>query len=159
MDGIWIDTGCVEWISSVGELLTDEIPQPSRTLRNARDSIEKQIKKSGENFDRKDGSWHIHKYHARFAELMKQQPEHIQKANDEYVEKVLAHLKQMETATKSIPDFFEEANALVQNEPVLLYMNGTEWDGIAPNGVVLAGITDQYDILRIEKTQAATMAF
>lgn len=159
IDGVWVDTGCIEWISTVIEPSSNGIPQPSTELKTASDNIEKQIKQSGENFDRKNGSWNIKKYYARFTELMQQQPEHIQKANDEYVAEFLAYSKQMENATKSITDFFDEAKVLVQNESVLLYMNSIEWDGIAPNGIVLAGITDQYDILRIEKTHAGNYGF
>ena len=145
---VWVDTNCLKWKLPSFDL---EIPRPSKSLTDALEKISSQI--SGEDFYTKAGYLNEKKYNSRFKEAFNQQasPE-LQDEINALRPKLLEINKKQGYWQRTRKNTLKKVRTLLQYDPVIAYWGGTWWEGSIPDVVVIAPITDQFEILKIEQT-------
>jgi hypothetical protein len=138
--------------SPFGEMPT--LPAFSQDLQDAQARIHERLKdeefQNGDEFDQE-------RYFARISELFKEEPPHIQAELDALKPQLEALSQFPLRVTRQRKRTLKRIRKILQDEPVVVYRTGIEWEGIPPNDdtIVVAPTTDQFDILRYERTDGA----
>ena len=147
----WVETNCLEWRLSSFDL---EAPKPSQSLSGVLEEIAQQA--SDEALYTKAGSLDENKYKARIMEAFERQktPElHLEVAALQT--QLLEFTKKQAYWQRTRKATLKKVRTLVQHDPVMAYWGDPEWEGNTPETIVVAPITDQFEILQIEQTNGA----
>jgi hypothetical protein len=125
----------------------------SPQLQESSKQIEEQL--SHENFE-KNGFIDLKAYNKRIKELWALQPAEIQAEVEAVAQQMLAYHRQAQKQVRRKRLALDEVRALLTDEPATAYRAGIEWERVPSDGyetIIVAPTTDQWDILRIERTQ------
>jgi len=147
-DNIWVDTNCLEWKLPSFDL---EIPKLDESLADALEEISRQI--SGKDLYTKAGYFNEKKYASRLKETFEQQasPE-LQDKLQALRPKLLEFGKEQENWHRTRKNTLKKARKLLQHDPVIAYWLETEWEISILETIVVAPITDQFEVLQLEQT-------
>ncbi len=146
-----VETNCLEWKLPPFDL---EFPKPSQLLTDGLEKTSRQI--SDENLYTKSGYLKVDKYSSRFKEAFEQHasPELREELNT-FTPTILEFIRKQEVWQQTRKDTLKKVRKLLQNDPVTAYWLELEWEGNIPETIVVAPITDQFEILNIEQTNGA----
>lgn len=144
----WVDTNCLEWKFPALDL---EIPKFSQSLADSLEKISRQI--SNENLYTKAGYLNEKRYASRFKEAFEQEASsELQDELNGLRPKLMELNNKQEDGHRKRRNTLKKVRALLKHDPVIAYWGGTWWEGSIPDVVVIAPITDQFEILKIEQT-------
>lgn len=150
IDGEWIDTGCVVW--SIPRDEPKPLPEFSQDLKGAFSRVKERLQK--------EQIQDMAEYISRARELLLQEPVHIRKELAELAPEIKESLSSHPFfgSDQKMDSLLRRVRKLLLNDPVTVYKGDLGWLGVnltTSDRIVVAPTTDQFDILRFERTDGA----